>query len=82
MESLPEFRWCDMLIHEDEKHMAAALLLIQKAIAQRENTDIHWGAIHACLREASFHCEEARKHWTNERQEQFQALGKKIFGDI
>ena len=53
----------------DEQHMAIALYLLQKAIVLREQPQSGIPTIHACLRDASQHLEEARKFWSKEQVE-------------
>jgi len=58
----------------DERHMAQAMYLIQKAMMLREQPGNGWPTIHACLRDAAFHCEEARKRWTKEEMDKIDRL--------
>lgn len=65
---------------DDEKHIAIALYLIQKAIALRETEGNGWPTIHACLRDAAAHCEAARLHWTEEAMLRRKEILRKVFG--
>jgi hypothetical protein len=64
---------------EDEKHMAIALYLLQKAFALRETDGNGWPTIHACLRDAAAHCEAARLHWTEAAMERVDNLRRTLF---
>lgn len=66
---------------DDERHIANALYLIQKAIALREQEGFGWPTIHACLRDAAAECEAARQHYTKEAMQRQSELRTKIFGD-
>ena len=61
---------------DDEKHIAAALYLLQKAIALKEQEGYGMPTLHACLRDASYHCEMARRHWTKEKMEELAKVAK------
>ena len=71
--------WDDPTVGDDEKHIAAAMYLLTKAIALREEPHGGWPAIHACLRDAAAHCEQARQRWTKERMEEIERVGKEVF---
>lgn len=64
---------------EDERHMAAALYLLQRAIAMRAATEPQWPTIHASLRDAAWHVEEARKYWTRDRMLEARELIENVF---
>ena len=64
----------------DEQHIAIALYLLNKAIALRESPESGVPTIHACLRDASFHLEEARKFWTKRAMQKRERVFRKIFG--
>lgn len=68
--------WNSSITCEDEKHMAAALYLLQKAIALRESEGFGYPTIHACLRDASYELECARQYWTKERWEALKQVDK------
>lgn len=72
--------WSDVEC-EDEKHMAIALYLLQKAIALRETEGSGWPTIHACLRDAAAHCEAARLHWTEDAMKRRAEIMRTVFGD-
>lgn len=65
----------------DEKHISSAMFLLQKAIVCLQLPGGGWPTIHACLREAAFHCEEARKYWTKEEVDKNRKLMKELFGE-
>jgi len=52
-------------LEDDEQHIAAAIYLLQKAVALRRDW-VNKGMIHACLRDAQMHCEAARQFWTKD----------------
>lgn len=66
---------------DDEKHIAAAIYLLQKAIALREQPDHGWPTIHACIRDAGLHCEAARQRWTKGKVEEIDRLAQQLFED-
>lgn len=72
--------WSDVEC-DDEKHMAIALYLLQKAIALSVTEGGGYPTIHACLRDAAAHCEAARLHWTREAMERRREIARTIFGD-
>lgn len=64
----------------DEQHMAIALYLLQKAINLREQPHGGIPTIHACLRDAALHLEEARKFWSRDQVERRLKLTEKLVG--
>lgn len=84
MLSCPNSKCADIFsanICDDEKHIAAAMYLLRKAIVLREQPNCGWPTIHGCLRDAAFHCEAARQRWTKETFERMIQVEKEIFGE-
>ena len=66
------------LLMTDEEHIARALYMLQRAVAGRGV--IEQSEMHALLRDASIHCEAARRHWTTEARERIETCARNLFG--
>lgn len=62
----------------DEQHIAAAIYLLTKAVALREQPGFGWPSIHAALRDATAHCEAARLQWTPEAMARMEQIKRDL----
>jgi len=80
-----KFDWELEIPDDDEKHIAAAMFLLQKAIALRSHETDIWKreeGLYSLLRDAGDHCQKASLRWTPQACKEIRKRNEKILEDL